>query len=284
MVRLRPYLAEQRSHNANTSAVCGNVAGLGTYTQHQTIQLPPTFTGPEFLLIVANGANYQPETNYGNNTYAVPIDVSAADLTVTSVTGPPVANVGNIATVGWTVMNVGTGEASQQWTDLVYISHNNVLDGSAIPLEYVSESANSPLAAGGSYTSSVPVMLPGGLPAGTYYFLVKADYYGQQSDTNRFNQVAAFGAGRHQRPNWSWPRPARRPAASLARPSTSTDGAERRRVLPLGPGAMVFHLSTHSSFDGTATLIQTVSAANFSPLGNVNGSNSYNQSTAVTIR
>ena len=148
------------------------LAAGASYTQSENVTLPLIYSGPEYLLFVVDQNNYQPQTNAANNVEVVPIDVSAADLTVSSVTAPASVDLGQPATVSWTVENTGTGPADESWSDGVYYSKRNTFDSSAVYLTSVPVGGNSPLAAGASYTQSAAVTLPSGLAPGNYYFLV----------------------------------------------------------------------------------------------------------------
>ena len=167
-------------------------AGAG-YTESENIVLPLTYTGPEYLLFIADADGGQPESNSANNVYALPIDISAAELTVSSVTAPPTAILGQPLTVSWTVENIDAGPADEQWSDGVYYSATNTFNSSAELLTSVPVGSNSPLAAGGSYTQSTQVTLPSGLAAGTYYILVYTDVNGQQPVTDASDETAASG-------------------------------------------------------------------------------------------
>ena len=169
------------------------LAAGASYTQSQDVVLPSTFSGPEFLLFVTDAFNQQPETNETNNVLALPINVSAADLTVTSVTAPASGNFGQPLNVSWTVQNAGTGPASQNWNDGIFFSTKNTLDGSAVFVGSVPAGSDSPLAAGASYTHSTQVKLPldANSTNGTYFILVVADYQNQQLETNETNNRAS---------------------------------------------------------------------------------------------
>ena len=74
-------------------------------------------TGSQYLIFVTNyyavegdiyyGSNAQGETDYANNTFAVPITVSAPDLTITTAAAPSSAILRSSINVSWTVQNIG---------------------------------------------------------------------------------------------------------------------------------------------------------------------------------
>ncbi len=178
------------------SAPTPPLAAGDSYTQSDNITLPLTSTGQQYLLFVADDDNQQPETDETNNVFAVPIYVTATDLTVVSVDAPTDASFGQSVTVSWTVQNNGSGPADLAWTDGIYFSTRDTLDGSAVFLGGVPSGADTPLAAGDSYTHSAQVTLPLGASSadGSFYILVATDYLHQQVETNENNNVAASQA------------------------------------------------------------------------------------------
>jgi subtilase family serine protease len=170
-----------------------NLAIGDSYTQTQSVVLPSTFSGPEYLLIVADGFNSLGETDETNNVKSQLIQISAADLTTSAVTAPATGLFGQPISVSWTVSNSGTGSADAAWSDGVYLSKTSSLDASAILLGDIAAGSNVPLAAGGSYNQTAQVTLPLTVnsTAGTYFIVVKADDKLQQAEVNENNNVAA---------------------------------------------------------------------------------------------
>jgi hypothetical protein len=75
--------------------------------------------------------------------------------------------------VQWTVKNTGTGATdSPRWSDAVYLSTDQTLDGSDTLLG--SSPNPSYLAVGDSYSNNLTVTLPRGI-SGNYYFIVVTD-------------------------------------------------------------------------------------------------------------
>ena len=252
-----------------------------SYTQPQNVTLPLIYTGPEYLIIVVDANNSQPQTNAANDVAVVPIDVSAANLTVTSVTAPPSINLGDPTSVSWTVQNTGTSSADEQWIDAVFYSKKNFVDSSAVLLTTVPEPANSPLAAGDSYTQSTQVTLPSGVAAGGYYILVDTNVLGNQPETNESDNTAASSLV----------------TVTGADLSVSTAGAPggadfgqsftvNWNVLNNGNGSADgswtdgIYISTETTFDSSAVLLDRVSSGGNSPLA---AGASYNQSDDVTV-
>jgi hypothetical protein len=257
------------------------LAAGASYTQSENVTLPLIYSGPEYLLFVVDQSNYQPQTNAANNVEIVPIDVSATDLTVSSVTAPASVDLGQPATVSWTVENTGTGPADESWSDGVYYSKRNSFDSSAVYLTSVPVGGNSPLAAGASYTQSAAVTLPSGLAPGNYYFLVYTNFDGQQLEINTGNNTAASAAVAVTGADLT--------VSSASAPATADFGqsfAVNWSVLNTGGGGATntwtdgVYISTKDTFDKTATLLADVAVGNNAPLG---AGDSYNQSTSVTV-
>ncbi|NJO93382.1 MAG: hypothetical protein HC820_01610 [Hydrococcus sp. RM1_1_31] len=95
------------------------LASGASYTRSQYLTIPNTVTGNQYLLLVTDNWNYQGETDETNNTYAIPITITAPDLIISSVNAPTTASVQNIVQVSWTVKNQGQAPASGSWYDYV---------------------------------------------------------------------------------------------------------------------------------------------------------------------
>ena len=186
------------------------LAAGASYTDNESIDLSSVPTGDEYLIFVANyegveneyyyGAA-QGETNYTNNTYAVPIAVSAPDLTITTASAPSSGIEGQSVSVSWTVQNIGAVEAPGNWYDAVYIGATPTFDAQSDTfLADFSESSQSPLAAGASYTENESITLPTSESDGEYLIFV-TNYegvigefydYGAQAETNYTNNTFAL--------------------------------------------------------------------------------------------
>jgi subtilase family serine protease/protocatechuate 3,4-dioxygenase beta subunit len=188
-----------------TSRWAGNntpLAADGTYTATQNITLPSTATGDRYLLFVTDRYhfddnyynfyynNLQSETDETNNVRAVAINISASDLQVTATNAPTAAVLGETVELTWTVSNQGTGTATRDWYDRVYLSSNQTLDSSDVLVTSEWISAQTPLAAGADYTISKNVVLPSFTP-GNQYLLFVADRDNYQAEIDENNNVAA---------------------------------------------------------------------------------------------
>jgi subtilase family serine protease len=166
------------------------LAAGATYSRTLNVTLPSTATGDRYLLFKADNYNYQSETDENNNVYSLPINISASDLQVTSTNAPTSAILGETVELTWTVTNNGTGAASQDWYDRVYLSSNQTLDSNDVQVTSEWVSSQTPLAAGASYTISKNVALPSFNP-GNQYLLFVADRDNYQGEINENNNLAA---------------------------------------------------------------------------------------------
>jgi subtilase family serine protease len=164
------------------------LAAGATYSRTLNVTLPTTATGDRYLLFKADQYNHQGETDENNNVYSRPINISAADLQVSGTNAPTAAVLGETVELTWTVTNQGTGVATRDWYDLVYLSGNQTLDGADVQVtsEYIA--TQTPLEAGASYTISKNVVLPS-FATGNQYLLFVADSYNYQGESNENNNV-----------------------------------------------------------------------------------------------
>ncbi len=100
------------------------------YAQIGTVTLPLTpdlAAGLYNILVKADGLSAVPELDENNNFGAVPIQLAVPplpDLTVSSITVPAEVYSGAEMPVEWVVLNQGTGHASGNWVDRVYVADN----------------------------------------------------------------------------------------------------------------------------------------------------------------
>lgn len=104
-------------------------------------------------------------------TVSIASDEIPPDLVVTAVNGSATGGAGLPVTVGDTVRNQGSVAAEASST-VFFLSGNALLDGGDVRL---GERAVPALAPGASSAGSVTLTLPGGLAAGAWYLIAKAD-------------------------------------------------------------------------------------------------------------
>ncbi len=189
--------------DVDPSNTTGLAAG-GEYTMSTMVTLPlnDNFSAGTYYFRVYTddyGGYYrnQPESNENNNilysaafTTVVP---PLPDLTVSDVTAPAVMEANKSYSVSWTVRNQGDANADGQygyWYDRVVLSSDQIFgNGDDVYLTEIYSYDDIP--AGGQQTRSATVNV-GSNRVGSWYVLVKADYYNHVYErTNEGNNVGA---------------------------------------------------------------------------------------------
>jgi subtilase family serine protease len=164
---------------------------LSSYTQTKGITVAANWgTGSKYLLVVTDANNAQGETNNNNNVKAISFNLTAPNLTITPVTSPTSATLGQTFNVAWSVTNSGTGRANFNWQDYVYLSRDRTLDNNDINLGHKSANAYSPLEKAASYTEDLNVTIPNVL-AGDWYLLFATDKNNEQPEISKTDNVSA---------------------------------------------------------------------------------------------
>ena len=158
-----------------------------SYIRVEDVRLPEQISGTFFVTVLTDALNNvfeftfetpdHPQNKDGNNlgTTAAPVNVilrPPPDLEVVSAQGPSTARGGDTITVNWSVLNRGsenTGVSS--WTDTVYLSADDKLDGGDIALGSVTHQGS--LNVGAGYTLAGNFRLPNYV--GGNYLIVKVD-------------------------------------------------------------------------------------------------------------
>ncbi len=172
-----------------------------SYTRAEQVQLPANVQGVFQLVLQTNSGTLSTPPifengAYGNNTLTDPDTLTLTvapnpDLQVFSIKNTPTqANAGGTVGFDFTVINQGTVEARGQWTDDVYISLKNSLDGTAILLgQFGNQSA---LMAGEKYlTHTSDLVIPKRL-SGPAFLIVDTNANGAVNEyPNGNNNVPA---------------------------------------------------------------------------------------------
>ena len=163
-----------------TVAHAGGLAGGATYTATTTVTLPLRLTGTWYVSVVVDTLAQvtEPDTR-SNNTLSPPVPMALtspfADLQVEIAVAPAQVIEGTPAALSWRIRNNGDGATdATQWQDAVYLSTDTTLDGGDLLLGLVAHTGA--VAAGDSYTVSMSIQAPIGIP-GVYYVLVDADHH-----------------------------------------------------------------------------------------------------------
>ncbi len=172
------------------------------YTVNTTADIPDNLAlGNYFLLFATDYDNRQGETDNSDNVKAIPIQIEAPNLEVSSaqvsnLAGNPVTSVALDETVNlsWTVENSSaTAVAGDDWYDRVYISQDGVLDNSDTSIKLHYTGFQPPLEAGDNYTVNTTADIPDNLALGNYFLLFATDYDNRQGETDNSDNVKAIG-------------------------------------------------------------------------------------------
>ena len=146
--------------------------------------------GDKFLLFQADTSRSQVETDELNNFLALPISISAPNLTITDISAPDVAALSQSLSLSWTVQNDGDVPALGDWSDSVYLSDDEVFDFRDRFVTNFNAAAQSPLVPGGTYTSTRNVSI-NNTTAGTKFLLFVVDSSRSQGETDEDDNVIA---------------------------------------------------------------------------------------------
>ena len=161
------------------------------YQMTLQVTIPDVPTGTKYLLFVTDTYSYQGETDESNNLLALPIELVAPDLVVSSASvSTDVVSGGQAVEVSWTVRNQGDSAAPADWWDRVYLSKDATWDNLDTYVFGMNMAALTPLGAGQSYSVQQTVTIPEFAP-GAAYLLVYADANLRQGETNENNNVLA---------------------------------------------------------------------------------------------
>ncbi len=270
----------------------GPLAVGSSYSGTATIGLPINFVPGTLTVTVTTdaGGNVYEFNNEGNNqrsttlTYIYSDDVAVQNLTV----APSPAASGNGLTVGWQVQNLGIFKTlASNWTDEVYLSQDNTIDGSDLLLANPG-SLGGQMLPNAFYNQSIVATLPQGI-SGSYYVLVRTtnNPNGTLADTNPANNTAVLALPITLTP------PAdlqivtsggNAPTVSSSAPLAGQQVTVTYRVQNFGPGITPagswndgIYLNTSPTLSG-ATRIGVVGRS-----GSLAANGFYNVSTTVTI-
>ena len=173
-----------------------SLAAGASYIDSESIVLPAVPAGSGYLFFITNysnvvdtGGGTQGETDDSNNLYSLPIALSAPDLTVTAASAPSSGTESQSIGVSWSVQNIGAVEAPGSWYDAIYISSSPNFDANDDTyITDFSESGQSPLAAGASYTDNETIVLPASVVTGDEYLIFVTNYYALEGEYNYSEQ------------------------------------------------------------------------------------------------
>jgi CARDB/Calx-beta domain/Bacterial pre-peptidase C-terminal domain/RTX calcium-binding nonapeptide repeat (4 copies) len=150
---------------------------LGEYQSSLTATLPIDFTGTYYAIVRTDENSDVVEGNKENNnvtTATNPVVIQQGptpNLIVSNISAPVTAISGQQLSIDWTVKNIGTDTANNNWYDAIYLSRDRILD-KATDIYVGFGQHNNPLAAGDSDRVSQSVKVPPGLSGPFYVFVV----------------------------------------------------------------------------------------------------------------
>lgn len=201
----RVYLSETPDISWNTPSIVqydtwGPLGAGESVGRTNTVQLPVRKSGTYYFIFAADDGSQVAESCETNNWLFRPVTISVAqpDLVPISLEAPPVVRGSPYPpiTLVYGVTNCGPGAAVVQegygpWSDIVWLSRTNVLDGTATELTW--GAGLSPLPPGGSYwrTNNVEVPI---WTSGSYYLILKVhDGYHYFEELDYSNNHAVIG-------------------------------------------------------------------------------------------
>ena len=120
-------------------------------------------------------------------TITIKSDELVSDLTISAMSAPAIAGVGQNIVISETTKNVGAGVSDPSLTQF-YLSANNILDASDALIGSCGVPA---LASGATSSGSSTITIPQGTAAGTWYFIAKADAEGIVTELSESNNTYA---------------------------------------------------------------------------------------------
>ena len=166
-----------------TVAASSNLLMASQVAQSVTVTIPMGLDGQFFLGVLADVFDEIVETGAESNnagyqvTSVLITSTPRPDLVVATVTAPVSAEEGEVASIGWTVRNDGTGLASASgtggvWEDHIFLSKDTVLSGDDTLLGTFAVVAD--LDVDEEYSRVENVVLEAGI-SGPHFLIVRAD-------------------------------------------------------------------------------------------------------------
>jgi subtilase family serine protease/5-hydroxyisourate hydrolase-like protein (transthyretin family) len=154
------------------------------YTQTVNLSLLQDVPGTWYVYVASDGLGYRfrpsqqvreisEANNFGRSAAFEVAQAPTPDLVVDDIQAQANAFSGQNIVVGWDVSNIGGGPTrANEWIDRVYLSTDETLDPSDIPIGR--SPVSTPVLAGQGYSASAVVQLPINL-SGSYFLIVAAD-------------------------------------------------------------------------------------------------------------
>ncbi len=165
-----------------------------SYTATANMSIPAGLGGAYYVLVVTDSTNRVYERQLESNNLGIASQptiithLPPADLVVGDITIPSNGDLGQTASITYTVLNQGQNLARGGWYDAIYISSDVAWDIDDGYFGRVWRSAD--VAANTSYTSTLSAPLPGVLP-GNYKVIIRSDIRNNLVENNEANNLKA---------------------------------------------------------------------------------------------
>ena len=191
-IELAGFFIDEDTFETESQTPIVPLAGLGQYSLTKNITLHNNISpGSKYLIFSTNDFPGQVETSSTNNTYVLPIEISAVDvdLSITGTSSRSTVSLGESIDIEWTTTNDGSDPANVERIDGVYVSDDPFLSSDDDYITSYSTDAQSLLAPGASIPTPENIIIPNDIRSGDRYLLFVSDYYNSQYETNETNNV-----------------------------------------------------------------------------------------------
>ncbi|MEW5802681.1 MAG: CARDB domain-containing protein [bacterium] len=162
----------------------------GSQTGSVSVSLPSQYAGKYYLFFIPDtrgGGSNVSGKDYGMAEIEI-VPPDPPDISISSANIPATAISGQQMKVNWIVKNIGAGSTrSSTWNDAVYLSTDQILEGSDQELG-ISAHTGVLKASQGYEVTEFPVKVPAGME-GNYYILIKTDKNNSVWENNKDNNV-----------------------------------------------------------------------------------------------
>ena len=167
------------------------LAARTSYSRAEAVTLPfdaESVPGTYFIIVVADYAGAQPESDAANNQRGTPITLALPplpDLAVSLLSAPVSGIPGQPMVLSWEVTNPGSIQAEAPWSESIFVSNSVAGLRSLTLMDFTNA-----LPAGGFVIRTQTVTLPIDGPAGDLRFAVEIDSRHEVIESNETNNLA----------------------------------------------------------------------------------------------
>ncbi|PCJ54990.1 MAG: hypothetical protein COA79_21320 [Planctomycetota bacterium] len=167
-----------------------NINGSNSVNLSSSISVPSISSGAYNILVVFDEANSIIESNEGNNLSSVAVNVNSFNLKLEALQANSTLNVSEVFNLSWRVKNDSNDQITLRWTDKIYLSTDNVIDGADIVLN--AYTYGSDLDSNSSYTQNYNFTMPGYVSAGAKFIILKVDDASVVTESNEVDNIIAL--------------------------------------------------------------------------------------------